>query len=744
MVRFPFGAMCVSILFGFASVVAPLAAGASPAPPDDDTCLDYADAIRSLSRVGVSMRAMDVAADGAILAVACGADGLLLADVADPHMPEVIAVVALEGFARGVAIANGKAFVASGPAGLHIVDIAASGVPGDVVTVDTPGLARDVAVDEDVVFVADGDEGLRLLDTAGDTLATLSLPGLAVGVDASGGLVVVAAIAAGLHVVDASQPVTPVLVSTDSSLGPVEGVALQDSRVYVANGEDRETILDVTVPEDPVALAWLRTKGFSFDVAVSGDRLWIADGDEGLLLFDVSTPESPSAVTRVRTYGTAIRVAVEGGLVFVAEGSAGAEIIDGRPPDAVSITTRVRMPADRLLAHGDLAFVGFDHAGFSVVDLSDPSAPTLRGSVGFPIRYLPIAGMAVHRTTVWVPQSRYTLNSVDVSDPDHLFTGASLESGRTGDAGIVGDHLLLVGDSLTVVDVADSSAPAVVASMPLASFGRHLLVSGAVAYVAHDDGLSVVDVESSGSPSVAMFLPVGRCGGMVAVPPFLYVAAEEVGLRVFDVGDPDAPAPVAVVDSPAALLRVAHFRNTLYATARSDGVFVFDLADPAHPRPRGFVEPPLWYSQTWTNAFDVAVVDGRVWVADDRQLDGIPTQCPVRVDGESGETGSVDHAASRPLIGSRDWHLRGIAPNPSSGVVTLNLTAARTTAVEVTVYDVAGRMVRRLGSGALPSGESSMTWDGRDVTGCRVAPGVYFIQLRGAAATERRKVVLSR
>jgi flagellar hook assembly protein FlgD len=50
--------------------------------------------------------------------------------------------------------------------------------------------------------------------------------------------------------------------------------------------------------------------------------------------------------------------------------------------------------------------------------------------------------------------------------------------------------------------------------------------------------------------------------------------------------------------------------------------------------------------------------------------------------------------------------------------------------VEVEVYDVRGRSVRRLIAGDFPVGSHVIAWDGLDQSGHEVASGTYFYRLR--------------
>jgi flagellar hook assembly protein FlgD len=61
--------------------------------------------------------------------------------------------------------------------------------------------------------------------------------------------------------------------------------------------------------------------------------------------------------------------------------------------------------------------------------------------------------------------------------------------------------------------------------------------------------------------------------------------------------------------------------------------------------------------------------------------------------------------------------------------------------VDLAIYDVAGRRVRKiLSSAVIPAGQYHDVWDGRDNDGHPVASGVYFVQYRQGAKVEVRRL----
>ena len=81
-------------------------------------------------------------------------------------------------------------------------------------------------------------------------------------------------------------------------------------------------------------------------------------------------------------------------------------------------------------------------------------------------------------------------------------------------------------------------------------------------------------------------------------------------------------------------------------------------------------------------------------------------------------------------------------PNPSAGSVELAFRAPAGSPVSVRIYDVAGRLVRELGSVAGQDGAGSVAWDGTDAVGSPVGAGVYFAMAAGSGDRDAVKLVL--
>lgn len=94
-----------------------------------------------------------------------------------------------------------------------------------------------------------------------------------------------------------------------------------------------------------------------------------------------------------------------------------------------------------------------------------------------------------------------------------------------------------------------------------------------------------------------------------------------------------------------------------------------------------------------------------------------------------------------PETGRERRYLNGGNPNPLRTRTTIELTLPRDERVTVVVYDIAGRLVRDLFSGAITAGSHAVAWDGRDASGTQAANGVYFVELSHSGGSETRRVV---
>jgi len=235
------------------------------------------------------------------------------------------------------------------------------------------------------------------------------------------------------------------------------------------------------------------------------------------------------------------------------------------------------------------------------------------------------------------------------------------------------------------------------------------------------------------------------------------------------------PDETARADFDTAVTRAAAFYEQLYA----DPPDAFALTSPMEPvwalgRPAVWTTTPVLRWETATDPEGDAVtymllIDTDATFSAPELFDNIPGtvfQVPEAVSLQDGMIYHWKVIARDPFGNQREsdpsdfivvltstpaaapaaaWALDTPWPNPFYPDVALRYSVPRDGGhVRLTVFDAAGRVVRRLVDRHRPAGVAEALWDGRDGSGARAPSGVYFFRLEtpGGEALVRRAVLL--
>lgn len=125
---------------------------------------------------------------------------------------------------------------------------------------------------------------------------------------------------------------------------------------------------------------------------------------------------------------------------------------------------------------------------------------------------------------------------------------------------------------------------------------------------------------------------------------------------------------------------------------------------------------------------------------DEQDLSGAASLGDLVFDLTATVSGGVVGAEASPAAPLTSGFV-AIAPNPFRPTTEIRFQLNRPGPVDLRVFDVAGRVVRRLETRSLAAGLHGVTWDGRSEDGRDLAPGLYFVRLRTPGSLETRKLV---
>ncbi len=129
----------------------------------------------------------------------------------------------------------------------------------------------------------------------------MDLPADANGIFSDAQYTYIAVGVAGLIIVDHSDILNPVQISSLDLTGSALSISVEGDYAYVV--ADRAGIfgVDVTDRHNPLLATEINTSGRTRDVHIVGDYAFIADGASGLKVIDTSVPDSAHVIARYDT-----------------------------------------------------------------------------------------------------------------------------------------------------------------------------------------------------------------------------------------------------------------------------------------------------------------------------------------------------------------------------------------------------------------------------------------------------------
>jgi hypothetical protein len=115
---------------------------------------------------------------------------------------------------------------------------------------------------------------------------------------------------------DGQPPVTGIVATLDTP-GNATDVSIQQNVALIADGAAGVALVDLTDPLRPALLQQVDTPGNAQAVGLSGSRAAIADGDSGLMILNVANPGSPSMVGQLALGGDARAVVAGDSVAYV-------------------------------------------------------------------------------------------------------------------------------------------------------------------------------------------------------------------------------------------------------------------------------------------------------------------------------------------------------------------------------------------------------------------------------------------
>ena len=83
-------------------------------------------------------------------------------------------------------------------------------------------------------------------------------------------------------------------------------------------------------------------------------------------------------------------------------------------------------------------------------------------------------------------------------------------------------------------------------------------------------------------------------------------------------------------------------------------------------------------------------------------------------------------------------------PNPFNSTTTISYSIPKAANINLSIYNIRGRLVRRMVTGTATAGAHSIQWDGKDSRGVEVNSGIYFYRLEADNFVQTKRMIFLR
>jgi hypothetical protein len=343
--------------------------------------------------------------------------------------------------------------------------------------------------------------------------------------------------------------------------GDIETVVIAGNYAYLANSSYPTAdfiVVDITDPLAPVTISSLNSSGTTFDIDVEGSHAYAVRLNWDLQVIDVSDPATPSEVASVPIFNLRAVDAL-GNWAFVVGSDSALTSVDISDPTNPAITDNVKFTYRPTALHavGDYVYVAIDRHGLAIVDATDPENLSIAGT-------LDIAG---YTQSVYVDGTRAFLGAnstnrglwvIDVSIPSSpsllgSITGiGSSTTFHANDVIVDGTTAYLAGTQLWIFDVSGNN-PTTLLTADVATSST-AIKNGFAFTAGGTSGLEVAELGTHATPFPLGGLYGDRLEDIEVEGNTAYAHYwnndSDWGVKSFNVSNPGAPTLIGTLPMP--------------------------------------------------------------------------------------------------------------------------------------------------------------------------------------------------
>lgn len=352
----------------------------------------------------------------------------------------------------------------------------------------------------------------------------------------------------GLKIIDISSPYSPTELA-DFNEPFSSRFIINGSYVYGFSNTEGLQVLNISNPEFPFIETVVDSFVYLFKGVVQDDILYMTDNNFGIRIYDISNPVSPFQIGIYETGDGAYDIAVDGNYIYYSDGETLhiLNVLDPANPYEVSSFSHSLIGQYFVYADGLISFTGM-YLGMLFLNVENPNNIYVEGIFDeFPIYCAEPTGDLLY-VSHNDPAALYVLNIANPAQPQII--GELFNPPGFCDM-VAANGIVYIADDyygVTIIDASNPNAPQQISQIPaqyrtwtIDKVGNYIYYNGS--------GLDIADVSDPGNPLLLSTSPYGF-SILKAEDTLVYTHNYMDGFAIFDVSDPTSPVMVGNLPNP--------------------------------------------------------------------------------------------------------------------------------------------------------------------------------------------------
>ena len=628
-----------------------------------------------------------------------------------------LAELPLKGYIKHMVLFDCNIYILSYMGGtyLQIIDINNILEPKEISSLSVSGQFPRLSYNDQTIYISDDNNNkIHIIDVSNpehpSELAYIKTNASPKDVVSVGNYLYSAVYGYGLHITDISIRNNPKEIGYFDTKSSQKCITYSDSCIILGTSYGVE-IFNISNPEYPIKLSEVNTENAVYDIRFVDSTLYIAVVNEGIKSFNISNKSYPQELSSIKIPNHIYMFYADKDYLYIPNHYFGFRIIDFTNPKEPFEIINVNevFNAQEVAIKNDIVYVA-SYYGLHIINYEDEQNPIQIG-------YSPDTrgrSIALKDTFVFILNGGSSkLDIFSISNPKYpqKLKSQDIPGWYFGNIYIENDYAFVASNyGLQLIDISNPLNPIILDSYKSKGWIEQVYADEQNIFTLDDVGyFTILNIENGDSlKEMAQFFLNG-IRSFDLKDYYLLVADHNRGLTIYSITNNENIVFVSSLPYLKKAIKVKVHENYAYVVEEDLGLYSINISDINHPVVAGYF--------TKSQAKNVSILNDNILLSADG-LYFLENNYISFIDDRNSVKSPIDFCVNHNY------------PNPFNPSTTIELILYKNGTLKVEIYDLLGKLVKKIFDGEKESGRYFLNWDGKNEFGKTASTGTYFIKVQ--------------